>query len=201
MALTLQERQHKYSLNPENRTKILARQSARRMRLREQGLCMNCHIRPTIQGKTYCVECKARKADYHRARRAKHIAVGMCGNCGKKPPLPAMVHNERYRLCEKCYLQKTSMMRLGSRKLWRVLAEKLEGQNYRCAYTGDKLILGLNDSIDHILPASRYPQYKTDPANVEWVTREVNEMKRDRTPEEFLGLIQTILRHRKGINL
>ena len=63
------------------------------------------------------------------------------------------------------------------------------------------LILGKNDSLDHIYPAERFPEKRTDPTNVEWVTREVNQTKRDRTPDEFMALLQLILERRLGRSL
>ena len=67
------------------------------------------------------------------------------------------------------------------------------------------LILGKNDSLDHIYPAERFPEKRTDPTNVEWATREVNETKRERTPDEFMALLmaslQLILERRLGRSL
>jgi CRISPR/Cas system Type II protein with McrA/HNH and RuvC-like nuclease domain len=79
---------------------------------------------------------------------------------------------------------------------WRAIRAKFEAQGGRCAYTGQPLILGLNDSLDHVYPVSRYPARAEDPANIEWTTREVNQMKRDRTPAEFLALLKVILDYR-----
>jgi hypothetical protein len=91
-----------------------------------------------------------------------------------------------------------SRQRLGGNQHWAVLLEKLTAQDWRCAYSGAPLVLGVNDSLDHIFPASRFPDLAFDPENVEWVSREINEMKRDRTPEEFLTLLRVILTYRPG---
>jgi hypothetical protein len=66
---------------------------------------------------------------------------------------------------------------------------------------GIPLTLGVNDSLDHIYPLARFPERATDPTNIEWVSRKINEMKRDRTPDEFLALIGQILdyRHRSQV--
>ena len=58
-------------------------------------------------------------------------------------------------------------------------------------------MLGVNDSLDHVYPVSRYPERATDPTNVEWVCRTINGMKRNRTPEEFLALLAQILSYRR----
>jgi hypothetical protein len=105
----------------------------------------------------------------------------------------------QHRLCEGCYLHKQSRQRLGSGKYWRILRDKLISQDYRCAYTGELLVLGVNDLLDHIYPAMRFPERAKDPTNLEWVSRKINEMKRDRTPEEFLTLIAGILDYRRSL--
>lgn len=84
---------------------------------------------------------------------------------------------------------------LGSNRHWKAIKNKLQEQGYICPYTGEKLVLGVNASLDHIYPVFHYPDLKNDPENVEWVTQEINEMKRDRTPQEFLALISHILNY------
>lgn len=76
------------------------------------------------------------------------------------------------------------------------IAAKLREQGHACAYTGEKIVLGVNDSLDHIYPARRFPHLRNDPKNVEWVTRLVNTMKTDLTREEFLTMIGNILQRR-----
>ena len=57
-------------------------------------------------------------------------------------------------------------------------------------------MLGVNDSLDHPFPALQFPELARDPENIERVSREINEMKRDRTPEESLSLLRAILAYR-----
>ncbi len=45
-------------------------------------------------------------------------------------------------------------------------------------------------------PVARFPKLRDDPANIEWVRRDVNGTKGDRTPDEFLALIHRILEYR-----
>jgi hypothetical protein len=84
----------------------------------------------------------------------------------------------------------------GTRRHWKLLKQKLQEQEYKCAYTGVQLIPGVNASVDHVYPKFKYPEMAKDPHNIEWVTTEVNVMKRDRTPEEFLSLMRSILDYR-----
>jgi hypothetical protein len=174
----------------ERRQKDLARVAKRK----EQGLCFACGIVP-VTDKAMCESCAEKDITRHRQMRKRRNVQGVCAECGL-PSLPPFTRNEGYCLCEVCYLQKVSRIRLRTRKHWTVLRQKLIEQEYRCAYTGELLILGVNDSLEHICPAQRYPELARDPMNTEWVTREVNEMKRDRTPDEFLTLIRRILAYR-----
>jgi hypothetical protein len=81
---------------------------------------------------------------------------------------------------------------LGGRRYWRILVEKLDACDWRCVYTGEKLILGHNLSFDHIDPICRFPEKKNDPANIEPVTLTINLMKRHLTKEEFLEKVRNI---------
>jgi hypothetical protein len=164
---------------------------------KELGLCVVCGKgKPLTGGK--CELCASRNAVYQKKARDKRLAMGMCSDCGQNPPIESMQNNEQYKLCESCYLQKVSRIRLGSRKHWAILKQRLVEQNYRCAYTGTLLVLGVNDSLDHIYPVSRYPEIANDPINTEWVTREINVLKQDRTPDELLALFRHIIQHRGG---
>jgi 5-methylcytosine-specific restriction endonuclease McrA len=102
-----------------------------------------------------------------------------------------------HRFCETCYLKRLARKRLGSAGLWVKIKRKFDMQGGRCSYTGTPLCFGVNDSLDHVRPISRYPELASDSENIEWVTRKVNEMKRDRTPDEFLCMIGEILKYRQ----
>jgi 5-methylcytosine-specific restriction endonuclease McrA len=121
----------------------------------------------------------------------------LCSHCGKTPYLESLkAAGLHHRYCETCYLKNKAKNRLGSRRSWTALKERLQAQGGRCSYTGFALVLGVNDSVDHIKPLDQHPELRSDPTNIEWVCREVNEMKRNRTPEEFLSFLRTILAYR-----
>jgi hypothetical protein len=123
----------------------------------------------------------------------------LCGACGKEPPLAVFRADAKHAVCESCYLKHVARERLGSKRLWPALKQQLEMQGYKCAYTGDALILGVNDSADHKFPISRFPEQASDATNIEWVRRDINGMKRDRTPDEFRQLLSQILEFRFGL--
>ena len=72
-------------------------------------------------------------------------------------------------------------------------------QNNRCAYTGEKIILGVNASIDHIIPKSSI-NYPGDDCleNLCWTTKKVNMIKNDMTKEELISFCEAVLTHMAG---
>jgi hypothetical protein len=55
-----------------------------------------------------------------------------------------------------------------------------------------QLEFGVDASVDHILPSSRFPEHKRDISNLEWVHESINRMKKDWTKEEFLDFLQMV---------
>jgi hypothetical protein len=69
---------------------------------------------------------------------------------------------------------------------WQLAKELLIKQGFKCPYTGVPLTPGVNASIDHKNPKSRFPDQRSDWKNVEWVDWKINSMKTFFTKEEFL---------------
>lgn len=138
------------------------------------------------------VHCRTCCAVSTRRRVDRRKAARLCVVCGSRP-LPSLREKGRVPYCERCYMRKTAGQNLRNTKLWLVLRDKLLSQRFRCAYTGEVLVLGVNDSVDHILPRSRFPEIAREMSNVEWVTRRVNEMKKNLTRDEFLDLLRGIV--------
>lgn len=156
------------------------------------GICVTCKIAPARKNRVHCVRCIKVETARQKALRAKASSQGLCKSCQHAA---ALANNP---LCEKCYLKVIMKRNLGSSAHWKLGLEKLEKQNRQCAYTKEPLILGLNDSIDHIYPVKRFPNQRHDLANFEWVTRQVNTMKAGYTPQEFLSTITKILANSNG---
>jgi hypothetical protein len=176
--------------------RMRAYQQRRRSRRISTALCLDCGL-PTGSNRRKCAQCRQRDVGYARSKSEHWAKQGLCADCGKAPPLESTACANRYPRCEACYFRRAAKDRLGSSKVWKNLREKLIAQDYRCPYTGEQLVLGVNDSVDHKYPVARFPERAHDPNNIEWVSRPINEMKRDRTPEEFMSLIAHILSYRQ----
>lgn len=81
---------------------------------------------------------------------------------------------------------------LGSKKGAAILQQLWEEQVGCCAVTGEKLIPGLNASLDHIIPKSRGGS--SDKSNLRWVLLRVNQLKWDMTHEEFVEMCRLVVR-------
>lgn len=167
---------------------------------RARNLCTQCGQRPPEANRFDCRPCLDKAGATAKRLRAERIAAGLCFRCGREPI--ATRHRRiqaqtkgRQPLCRSCYIKVAANTALGSDLLAPLLEAKLEAQGGRCPYTGEILILGMNDSIDHILPISRFPELAGDINNVEWVSLSTNIMKRHLTKEEFLEQIRLIARH------
>lgn len=181
------------------------------------GLCVACGIpwnggtlrcdacksaqRDKWKGKTkseFCCRCSKPKEGIHKAcnscreemrktcngRRAKFANEGKCVQCG----IPKIGVVGLY--CEHCMLRTAARRWLGDSKKWPSLLELLKSQNYKCAYTGETLILGDNASVDHKVPRSRGGTNTLE--NVQWVIWRVNRSKTDMTHDEFLSMCKSI---------
>lgn len=188
----------KYQQTEKGRIAQRRRNTNRYYGLKERGLCAACGMEPPRKDRVHCAKCAAAQWAGTQAFRRRAVSLGLCTNCGKNKCLPAM-KNRFESFCERCYMKKTSTSCLRSAKYAEVLFTKLKQQKYRCAYTGEKLELGLNDSLDHILPISRFPHLRCDPDNVQWVTRRVNCLKWDSTPEEFLETARLIVSYNRRL--
>lgn len=163
----------------------------RRIRLREAGLCEDCGDE-TKGDRVHCEVCLAKQRAY-RTDWKRQVPRGFCTRCKRNKCLPQLIDAKLYmRSCQECYLRHAASVQLGSSEHWKALLNKLERQQWQCIYSGDTIMLGVNDSMDHIIPKSRQPNLAKDPSNVQWVTRVVNRIKSNLTHDEFLDLIRRI---------
>ena len=148
------------------------------------------------KNKKYGLDYKCKKCTYLQIKqnKATRLSNGICKQCSN-----IRLPNSNY-FCEKCYLKNLSVNHFKTAKYWEILKNKLESQEYKCAFTNDVLILGVNDSLDHKFPISRFPDDYDNMDNLHWTTRTINSMKQNLTDNEFLELITKIynIAHLRG---
>ena len=120
-----------------------------------------------------------------RKKRLKNKENNKCLECGNE-----RLANTKY--CEEHYYKMLTYKAMGSEIFWRELREKFINQNGKCFYTGDKLIHGINSSIDHIIPKSSKHKKVYTLDNLVWCTREVNLAKRHTSLKDFISLCKKI---------
>ena len=170
------------------------RQSARKARLRAEWadagslVCNNCGVALPDASFKSCSKCReshrAAWAVTSSALRARKEASGVCIRCSKAAMRPT-------RYC-RWHIMDNSLRKHGiSSDQYDVFWQKLESQGFRCYYTGDPLIPGVNASIDHLVPKSRGGS-GSDIENCVWCDRDINALKNDWTKAEFIARCKSI---------
>lgn len=117
--------------------------------------------------------------------------LGKCSQCGNKATNG--IRCRKHAITE--MLRKNSRKKRGDytlalkgkelKEMAEKLEEKLSFQNFRCYYTGLKIDLGANASLDHIYPVSTHPDKIADIDNLVWVDKRINYLKSSMEPKEF----------------
>jgi hypothetical protein len=95
-------------------------------------------------------------------------------------------------VCEWHYLQNRADLVLGSTALGAAIKQKLVDQGSLCYYTGVPIVLGVNDSLDHLLSVCKHPELRADLTNVVWCTRDISTMKNGMDRDEFLAMCRLL---------
>jgi hypothetical protein len=151
-------------------------------------LVCNSEFTPTVTfNQMYCSE-KCRKVGYSKVvskYRSKNKSKSLCTNCSRQK-----METSAY-LCETHWFRKIAKSN-GIVNGGDAVKKLIEDQNYICPYTGKRLVLGLNASIDHKNPRSRFPDTWNRIENIEWVDIYVNSAKREMTKEEFISFCKLV---------
>jgi 5-methylcytosine-specific restriction endonuclease McrA len=179
-------------------TKESEKTRKRNKQRKEAGICAIGPCNNTrLSNHRFCVIHREEWLKKDKKRSLKLIDDGLCTSCGSEKYMDCFENrlNIQTKSCQTCYLKMLSVRHLKTVSRWKELFNILIKQNYMCPYTGDKLVLGVNDSIDHILPRGRYPEKSHDINNLRWVTRNINNMKYDLIDDEFCKEISKIVKH------
>lgn len=137
-----------------------------------------------------CLDCRAqRRANLH-AERAERKKLGICEKCGKRNRA-SVDRNHGPGWCTGCWGKQLAYNHLGSTKRWPEMYAILEKQKHRCIYTGELLVVGVNASVDHIVPKCRGGNPGIE--NIQWVEKNVNWAKSRLSHDEFLNMIHKIV--------
>jgi len=145
-----------------------------------------------IKGYTKAYNTKHREAKNARIRErmTQRSINGICKHCNT----PRLPHSKNF--CEKHYFAcVAARLGDGSVEMAEALRKKWHDQKGICPYTNQQMLLGLDSSLDHILPVSKYPELKMDINNLEWITTSLNKAKGNMTKEEFMVMLKQLLIH------
>jgi len=159
-------------------------------RTKFDGLACYCRVCANRKNRDYYLNHHnkevLRRRTINRNYRARRLAAGLCRCCTDTK----LLHSVR---CLYHWVLNVVDQSFRNHKFPKT-STKIQVLNYlvplaktitHCPYTGELLTPGVNMSIDHKLPLSRYPHRAFDLDNLEWVSLTYNYAKRDRTTEEF----------------
>lgn len=132
----------------------------------------NCYKRST---NTYaCRTCESKRKV---AKISQWKENGQCADC-------ASLRFSTWIYCEKHYV-KRKMKQASCKHLWvEWYYEQLKKQDHKCFYTWMNLVIWQNDSIDHMIPRSRWGSSEAD--NLVICDKMFNLMKLNYTLEEVM---------------
>jgi len=160
---------------------------------RQAKVCRICGLDKPAPRSKMCSNCSKKYVGYGEQRRITLSVAGKCTSCsGELGDFSEIQNSKKSKVCRQCFLRRLAGTYLKNPDLGFKLERKLMDQEYKCPYSGKILVLGVNASIDHIYPQSRFPDKKYDLSNLEWVDLYINLLKRDMTKDEFISLIRNI---------
>ncbi len=167
------------------RTMRLGVERRRAERVKASGRCRRCSCAQAVLGRTLCVPCSGKVRIAVRTRRESNRKSGVCLTCGGDRSDATLCLDCRIKIIANARLKKAV-----ASGTWLILKEKLVAQGFRCAYSGEPIVPGINASIDHIVPSSRGGSPEAH--NLQWVSKIVNLMKTSMTHDEFIAMCKRI---------
>lgn len=168
---------------------------------RKARLCVRCG-KSNDKKLGYCSNCNKLYTEKRASRRKRFAEQGLCSYCGRvKATIFRLRHGAEEHtpvtpMCETCYIRKTASFALGAEKHWKVLKDIWDKQNGKCFYTGISLTLGINTSVDHIIPRSKGGLNIGE--NLCWCLFSVNQAKNNLSVDEFIILCQQVIDYKRN---
>ncbi len=154
-----------------------------REKRKARGQCAACNEKVHKKGARYCRGCATGISRDSVKRKRAWIEAGLCRWCGRKPLASVGV-------CRVCWFKEMSGRCFGNHRHAELLETLFKQQEGRCYYTGRRLMIGRNASIDHQIPKSRGGSLKVQ--NLRWVHIDVNQAKHAMTHNEFVKMCRLI---------
>ena len=148
------------------------------------GLCVCCGLKNDGPHKK-CAHCKQQESIVKKRWYEKKKRSGECLKC--KQPATAKMY------CEKHWFVIIARTNFKNKINSQELKYLLEKQNYQCAITGRPLQIGINASIDHIIP--RASGGTDELMNLQWVDLDVNFSKSDLSLKAFIALAKEVVEY------
>jgi len=148
-------------------------------------VCFRCGSGDLVT-RTLCIKHSRFKNKECRERYKKRFEDGRCLYCGGDNDTQSMT-------CSMCFFKKISIRYLGNTQHWDEFKIKLEEQNYTCSLSGEKLIIGKNIAVDHIVPLCKGGENELD--NLQFTTKRANFMKYDMSIVQLKKMCKKILNH------
>lgn len=158
-------------------------------RRKDKSLCVHCG-KPS--DKNSCDPCSIKVKTAKKKRYHKNKSMGLCPECGSQP-----IGN--ISVCEKHYLSNASKAALKTTKYAKDLKDLFLKQDGKCYYTGFKIEMGVNASLDHRIPVSSGHEDVFKLSNLVWSDLRINKMKNAISEEKFLDICDAVSRNRKKI--
>jgi len=156
------------------------------VKIETERKCLHCnHILPLENFKKNSHVCKSCISIKDKHRCKKRTLNNICRNCNK-PTLKNSVY------CFDHWFMDVSRRHFKTTKYANELMFLWEKQNRRCVYSNVELIPADNMSLDHIVSQYDNPDLAHDFNNVQWVHKDINNMKFKFSHDAFIKLCKYI---------
>lgn len=96
-----------------------------------------------------------------------------------------------HTMCEYHIFEEYAHRHLKNDSRWKELSDLFYSQNQLCYLSGKKLVLGVNASLDHIVPTSKGGSFD-DIKNLAWMDSDINYAKNNLSNEELIVMCNIV---------